>query len=135
MPEAPPRETYYVCSEKSLFHQLTLEVRFAYRHQGFLPAAYPHVADDHVAIELDFLARLAERAEASWETKDIAAVLNDLAASEEFSKKQLAKWASDFADVFKKTKYAYFYQETAAVLAAFLPVDLDVLAELKDALT
>ena len=61
-PQAMPWESTYRSRSRALFRQETLEVRNAYRAQGFLPQAYPKVADDHLALELGFLAALAGRA-------------------------------------------------------------------------
>jgi TorA maturation chaperone TorD len=132
--EAPPWESVHLNKENTLFQPSTLDVRKAYVASGFIPQQYPHVADDHIAIELDFLARLAERAEMSLESGDTATALSALAASEEFLRKHLMKWVHNFAASVAAATHAYFYQEVAAMLAAFLPVDLEVLAGLQDAL-
>jgi TorA maturation chaperone TorD len=133
-PEASPWESYYLGGDGTLFQRITLEVRNVYRAQGLLPAAYPHVADDHIAIELDYLARLAQRAEMSWAAGDGAAVPIALAASVEFLREHLTKWAPSFASSVAASKYADFYRETATALVTFLPIDLAALAELQDAL-
>jgi TorA maturation chaperone TorD len=130
-PEAAPWESFYLSGESGLFHKITLEVRNVYRTQGLLPAAYPKVADDHLAIELDYLARLAERAEAFRASGDLEKVSSALNASEEFLQAHLIKWASKCADRIGVSKYADFYQEVAAVLVEFLPIDLAALDELK----
>lgn len=49
--------------EDALFQEITLNVRKAYRASGFLPAEYPHVPDDHIALELDFLRALSQQAQ------------------------------------------------------------------------
>jgi TorA maturation chaperone TorD len=134
MPEAPPWESYYLNTHHTLFEKTTLEVRIAYVDQGLLPAAYPHVADDHIGIELDFLARLAERAEASYEKGDTTAVKGALSASKAFIKEHLAKWVPDFMAMLAKTKHSDLYLETATLLVSFLSVDLEALNELQIAL-
>lgn len=133
-PEAAPWESFYLSGESGLFHKITLNVRNVYRSQGLLPAAYPNVADDHLAIELDYLTRLAERAETFWVSGNSESrenVRSSLTSSEEFLQEHLIRWASKCADRISASKYANFYQEVAAVLVEFLPIDLAALNELK----
>jgi TorA maturation chaperone TorD len=134
MTKAPPWESYYLGTHRALFEKVTLDVRKAYVEQGLLPAAYPHVADDHIGIELDFLARLAERAETLYENGDIVAAKGVLSASEAFVREHLAKWAPDFMAMVAKARQPGLYLKAAALLVAFLPVDLSALGELQTAL-
>ncbi len=57
-PEAGPWESLHRGKEGTLFCQTTLDVRRCYVEQGLIPQSYPHVADDHVALEIDFVRRL-----------------------------------------------------------------------------
>ena len=50
-PEAGPWESLHRGKEGTLFCQTTLDVRRCYVEQGLIPQSYPHVADDHVALE------------------------------------------------------------------------------------
>jgi TorA maturation chaperone TorD len=132
--EAPPWESFYVRGEKAIKQRTSLEVRKAYVAQGLIPAAYPSVADDHIAIELDFLTRLAQRASDAYAINDVPATLLAVDASEMFLREHLLKWVSAFASAVANARHASFYQETAAVLEAFLPIDLEALADLQNAL-
>lgn len=59
---APPWASVYLGYEGIMFDESTLEVRNTYRRFGFLPEAYPKVADDHLAIELSFISALYGKA-------------------------------------------------------------------------
>ena len=59
---APPWESVYRGEDRLLLQSSTLEVRALYRSQGALPAHYPAVADDHVALELAFLHLVSSQA-------------------------------------------------------------------------
>ena len=63
---APLWESVYVTKERILFHRRTLEVRNFYRSEGLIPQMYPSVADDHIALELDFSARGSMRSLKVW---------------------------------------------------------------------
>lgn len=127
--EAPPWESIYLSKEEVLFQGITLDVRRFYVAQGFIPQRYPHVADDHVALELDFMARLAQRLEDVFETRDFHAAIECLSASESFIREHLVNWVPAFAEALKKAQHSYFYREVGGLLAAFLPIDLQVLEE------
>jgi TorA maturation chaperone TorD len=132
--EADPWESFYLSRDNTLFQSITLEVRKEYVAQGLLPQAYPNVADDHVALELDFMARLAQRLEDAFEAKDFYAVTAYLSASESFVRKHLINWIPAFVEVLGKARHSYFYREAGNVLAAFLFIDLQVLEETREAL-
>jgi TorA maturation chaperone TorD len=133
--EGNPWEAFHLSKEKTIKQVLTLEVRKAYVAQGLIPSAYPAVSDDHIAIELDFLAKLALRAEDAWAAGDIEKCSGALIASQDFINEHLMKWVPKFtAALFAAKHGAAFYQETAAVLQAFLPIDLESIDELRGAL-
>jgi TorA maturation chaperone TorD len=133
--EGNPWESFYLNSDRAIRQGVTLEVRKAYVAQGFIPQAYPRVSDDHIAIELNFLAKLAQRAEEAWADDDPTKALEALGASEAFLHGHLMKWANSFSGALSKAKHgASFYQETAEVLEAFMPLDLEALADLRNAI-
>lgn len=95
-----PWESVHVTGERVLFQRCTLEVREAYRAQGFQAAGYPHEPDDHLATELHFMGRLASRAARECEAGEARACAEALVASLGFLKDHLGKWAGSFADSF-----------------------------------
>jgi TorA maturation chaperone TorD len=130
--EANPWESFYLSRDNTLFQSITLEVRKAYVAQGLLPQAYPNVADDHVALELDFMARLAEKLEDAFEANDSQKANDCLSASESFVREHLINWIPTFAEVLGNARHSCFYRETGNVLAAFLPIDLQALGEVRE---
>lgn len=133
--EGNPWESFYLNTDKTIRQGVTLEVRKKYVAQGFIPRAYPSVSDDHVAIELDFLTKLAERSEKAWVEGDKATALEALDASEVFLREHLSKWTALFANALGKAKHgASFYQETAEVLEAFVVIDLETIADIRSEL-
>jgi TorA maturation chaperone TorD len=129
--EVDPWESVYVTNEHILFQPSTLEVRKAYVAQGLIPSKYPHVADDHIALELDFMAELAARLADAFVADDIAAVDEALSASEAFLSQHLLRFASGFNVALAKAKHNYFYKEAGALLNEFLKVDIGALEEIK----
>ncbi|WP_281654986.1 molecular chaperone [Eggerthella sinensis] len=141
---APPWESVYVNPDPLLFQKSTLAVRRAYREAGYLPVSYPHVADDHLAIELNFMAALAGSVVALNETCDERAerdAQGDAAASDEaaapaasdgeallraqaaFLDEHLLRWVDAFATRLSEHEAAGVYPAAARMAAAFCAVD------------
>ncbi|MDR1183202.1 MAG: molecular chaperone TorD family protein [Coriobacteriales bacterium] len=134
--EGNPWESFYLNTDKAIRQGVTLEVRKDYVAQGFIPQAYPSISDDHLAIELDFLAKLAKRAEEAWVDNNATKTLDALEASEAFLCEHLMKWVGLFSTALSKAKHgASFYQEVSKVLEAFIPIDLELLTDIRNAIT
>lgn len=89
---APPWESVYRSEERLVFNRPTLQVRARYRKEG-LAVEHPGTPDDHIGLELLFMALLAERRAEG----DIGAGL----AQREFLECHLLKWAQSFcSDLF-----------------------------------
>jgi TorA maturation chaperone TorD len=115
----PPWESVYATKSRVLFTEETLQVRETYRANGYLPADYPHVADDHLALELDFMAHLAgEALEAGPDDR-----LAYLHTSKQFLNDHLLKWAPSYAADMQAQSREHFYAAVAQSLAGFLQLD------------
>lgn len=122
---ASPWETIHVNGDDGLFSRVTLEVRNAYRAEGFLPAEYPRVSDDHVALECAFMAALAERAlEQCDQQEELTRVLRK---SAEFLDRHLLKWVGAYADELAASSCA-FYGAVAQELARYAAADAERLS-------
>ena len=127
-PTATPWESTYRSHSKALFRQETLDVRNAYRAQGLLPQAYPKVADDHIAIELGFLAALAERMAEGLQTGDAQAVAEAREASRAFVDEHLSRWAAAYADDLAVEAPGSAYAAAARLMAELAKRDAALLA-------
>lgn len=123
---APPWESVYRSNSRALFQRTTLEVRNAYREQGLLPAQYPRVADDHIALELGFLEKLAERAQ-----KDTSSESSDrygaLVASERFLQDHLLLWIDAYAADVSSAAPDSIYAALGVTVAKFSRCDAETL--------
>ena len=125
---APPWESVYRTKERSLFTRITLEVRSFYRSQGFIPELYPSVADDHISLEFDFLARLAAAAldayilEAQAEPSGTDCQ-EALAASRDFLREHLLTWFDEYVGDLQAQQEARFYPHTALIAKLFVEAD------------
>lgn len=121
---APPWESVYVNGEPLLFQESTLVVRETYRRSGYASAGYPREADDHVAIELDFMVALAVK---TCEAMDRDA----LEAQRSFLEKHLLVWIESFAERLGSCDtVSGFYPSFARLAALVCRRDAEVLKEL-----
>jgi TorA maturation chaperone TorD len=80
------------------------------------------------------MARLAEKLENAFESNDFHAATEYLSASESFIRKHLINWIPAFAEILRKARLSYLYCEAGNLLAAFLPIDLQMLEEIRKVL-
>jgi len=127
---APPWESVYLSKERTIFQESTLKVRQAYLKYQFLPANYPHEADDHIALELDFMAHLAKLSLERFEEENIEEAKRLLSDQKAFLEKHLLVWIGDYAKEIQLSKTHYFYPQTAELTEQVLKIDAAVLDEL-----
>lgn len=127
---APPWESVYRTKERLIFQESTLSVRRIYLKHQFLPANYPHEADDHIALELNFMAHLAKLSLEKFERESIDEVKQLLADQKSFLAEHLLLWISQFADQIQGAKTHYFYPQVALLTKRFLHTDADIIDEL-----
>ncbi len=126
---AYPWESTYVGSETLLFQESTLRVRQFYRKYGYLPQGYPHVADDHISLELHFMAKLSQRALEAFQKDDMNTMRYMLEGQQVFMKYHLLNWIPQYAENMKKSKTTYMYPQFALAVDAFIQVDNQFVAE------
>ncbi|MBR4250189.1 MAG: molecular chaperone TorD family protein, partial [Verrucomicrobia bacterium] len=89
---AYPWESTYNGSETMLFQESTLRVRQAYRKYGYLPEEYPHVPDDHIALELHFLSKLSSLVLDAYKEGNRERALSVLNDQKVFMKYHIRNW-------------------------------------------
>ncbi len=135
---AYPWESTYNGKENLLFQESTLRVRQFYRKYGYLPQEYPHVADDHIALEMHFMSKLSQRALEAFQADNLQEACNMLKGQQMFMKYHLLNWLPKYVAAVsdKKTGYttryktdAYLYPQFIMGVDAFVAVDNDFVAE------
>lgn len=127
---APPWESVYTNEGNLLFQKSTLKIRQTYLDEGLLPAEYPHVADDHLAIELDFMLRLIQKL--STEDLEVMAALSNLQTEERFLQEHLLTWVPLFEKAMVEKGESHFYAAAARLLNRFIQEDFSMTRELID---
>lgn len=88
----PPYGSVYLSREKLVFQEETRKVREWYLRFNLLPEKVNQEPDDHIALELLFLSRLAQLSLAAMDTGVQAAADGYTQAQADFLEEQLLKW-------------------------------------------
>ena len=103
----------------------TLSVREFYRTCGYEAQEYRHVPDDHLAIELDFLAALAQDALDACDAGDAQRAQDAFDAGTSFLKSHLSQWVGEFASDLRERDGSPFYCAVADAIVAFVQADCE----------
>lgn len=126
---AYPWESTYTGKETLIMQESTLRVRQFYRKYGYLPQGYPHVADDHISLELHFMAKLSERSLEAFQKEDWETFRYLLDGQQVFMKYHLCNWVPQYTERMKMSKTAYMYPQFAMAVEAFIQVDQQFMEE------
>ena len=116
-PLAPPWESVWVNSERSLFQKCTLDVRRRYAAAGVEVANKYHEPDDHIGYEMEFISM---RCAGGEDGKSIAA---------SFFADHLGTYAFDWCDAVFRHGRTPYYRVLASVIACVLRRVQQVLRE------
>ena len=117
---APPWESVQVDDERQLFQEETLAVRNWYRRFGLQAERLYTEPDDHVGLELAFLAHLAQLALAAQAAGDHARLSELLAAERAFLTEHALRWIPAWANRVVEQARTCLYRGLAQVTAGVL---------------
>lgn len=109
----PPWESVYFSEERLVFQEVTLQVREWYRRFGLQSVKLHAEPDDHVGLELTFLAHLAQRGLAALEQNDPSELQTLLEAQWEFLGSHPAKWVPTWCEQVVQEANTNFYRGIA----------------------
>jgi len=127
---APPWESVYRSHQGLLFQESTLTVREIYRRQGFEAEGYPRVPDDSLALEMDFMGRIAERACAALDENRMDDLKEALTVSESFLRVHLLFWIPKMLERMSESAFRLFYPQMTKILLSYLELDLELVQEM-----
>ena len=94
---APLWESVHFSDERLVFQERTLDVRNWYRRFGLEPERLYREPDDHIGLEMSFMARLAGLSLQALEEGDDTAFSALVEAQKEFFRAHLVQWAPAWA--------------------------------------
>lgn len=121
---APPWESVYRDKKRLLMTATTLSVREYYRAYGYEAQQRLHVPDDHLAIELDFLAALAQETLDACAAGNAEGAESAFEAASTFLGSHLGLWVADFTADLHDRDGSPFYCAIADALCSFIAADL-----------
>lgn len=107
---APVWESVYYSEDSLIFQERTIAVRQWYRRFGVESERRNQEPDDHIGLELSFMARLATLGLQAYEEQDQARFSNFLTAQKKFYSEHLLQWGPAFAKLVIKHAKTDFYR-------------------------
>jgi putative dimethyl sulfoxide reductase chaperone len=129
---APPWESVYVTKDRLIFQESTLKVRQWYLKYSFLPVHYRSEADDHIALELDFMYNLSCLADTAFDEGNFNEACQILKDQKAFLEEHLLIWVPQFVTDLEAATSHSLYRGMASLLIEFLKADLAVTDEILD---
>jgi TorA maturation chaperone TorD len=112
---APPYESVHLTSDGLLFEAPTFAVRAAYEAYGLAAPRPGQEPDDHLGLELAFLARLCALTLDAVELGDTAAADQLLAAQQIFLTEHVLRWGDGCLEAVEQHAQTAFYRGFAAL--------------------
>lgn len=128
---APPWESVYFNEERLVFQEQTLAVRTWYSRFGLAAVNLRKEPDDHIALELFFMAHLAKLGLAAIESQDSPGLDQALAAQRDFLVEHLYRWAPLWGDLVCQHAQTDFYPGVALLVQGALH-ELAAVFEIED---
>ena len=113
---APPWESVYFSEERLVFQEQTLQVRNWYQRFGLASEKIYKEPDDHIALEISFIAHLASLSLEALEVNDQPTLAKTLQAQQDFLKEHLLQWGPKWCDSVIENARTDFYKGTALLL-------------------
>lgn len=126
---AYPFESVYASTEGLTVSNARSEVLALYRAAGLVTHEGWNVGEDHVALELQFMQVLCERAAQAIEAGDDARATELLADQLAFLENHLLRWVPQFCEAMQRNARTDLYRGLARFVAGFLEEDRAALAD------
>jgi TorA maturation chaperone TorD len=117
---AAPWESVFFNESRQTFQEQTLQVRTWYRRFELEPEKIYHEPDDHIGLELTFVAHLANQALLALDAGDQLKAETLITACNEFLADHLLKWAFAWCDLVTKNAHTDFYKGIALLTSGSL---------------
>ena len=124
---APVWESVYFSKGRLLFQEQTLQVREWYASFGLQTERKHREPDDHIGLELGFIAHLATLALNSLEAGDQPAAEKNLQAQRDFLTQRLLRWEPAWAELVEKHAETNFYRGLARLMHGALLAAVELL--------
>lgn len=129
---AHPSESYYLTEGQLIMQQPRDEMLRLYMAMGVDRAGEFKEPEDHIALELQFMAHLCDKTIAALKDGNFKDARKYLDAQRDFLDEHLGKWVPKLAsDVLKLAKHE-FYRAIAKITKAYVDMDKELVADLRE---
>ena len=120
---AYPYESVYTSPERLIMQDARDKVLALYREKGLDKDEALDIPEDHVGLELEFMAYLCHEAKEAFILKDWSSVAVSLQIQKEFLEQHLLNWMSEFCADIQKCAHVDFYKAIGKITHGYLNLD------------
>ena len=127
---AHPSESYYLTEGQLIMQQPRDDVLKLYRAMGVDRAGEFKEPEDHIALELQFMAHLCDKTNAALKDSNFKDAKKYLNAQRNFLDEHLGKWVPKLTSDMLKSARHEFYRAIAKITKAYVDADKELIADL-----
>ena len=125
---ASPYESVYTSRERLIMQEARDQALAAYQAKGLHSADPMEIPEDHISLELEFMAHLChETLQAGDDSERVSAFLRE---QKEFIELHILNWIPAFCDDIAKCASTDFYRAVAKITRGFLNMETEILEDL-----
>jgi TorA maturation chaperone TorD len=125
-----PYESVYTSPDRTLMREARDQVLAAYRQEGLDKIGEFKEPEDHIAIELEFMAYLCQKTIDALKEGNVEAALGSLEKQKEFLDEHLLVWVPEFCQDLAQAARSDFYRGIARLTEEHLVMEGDTLDEI-----
>jgi len=125
---ASPYESVYTSEERLIMQESRDKVASVYKDNELKLKNTIDIPEDHIALELEFMAHLCR--EAMKLDGDRERVLRLLAEQKDFIERHIMNWVPAFCADIEKCASTDFYRAVAKITRGFINIDLEILEDI-----
>jgi anaerobic sulfite reductase subunit A len=129
---AYPYESVYTNPHRLVMQEARDQVLQIYREEGLDKAEEFVEPEDHITLELEFMAHLCQKTSEALKVGDKSATLSYLNKQKDFLEKHLIPWAPTFCADVERIAQTDFYKAVAKVSTGYLKMEQDLIGKLID---
>ena len=125
-----PYESVYSSADRLIMQEARDQVLAAYRLEGLERVFDFKEPEDHIAIELEFMAHLCRNAARALEAGDHPSVGAHMDKQRAFLESHLLSWVPRFCDDLEQSAWSDFYRAVARITKNFLAIEPEIIDEI-----
>ena len=127
-------ESAYLGKHHTYYDRPFFLVKDAYKRSGFEKRKDYLEPEDHIAVELDYMANLCKQSQLSLEENNLEDTSRYLNLQKDFLRDHLLKWVPDLCKSLKETADSKLYKSLAYLTNGFISMEGEVVDELAETL-